>query len=537
MNNGQRTVHTIACGLLAASLVAAVACGGSGQGTAAAVDVAASTEATSGEAGGVGEVRGAGEADIPRGLITNGPDVSDGYLLFGPLLSDTTYLMGNDGKIVHTWTSQYAPSGTAYMLDSGNILRGAREPGVGVFRGGGQGGRIEEFTWDGDKVWDFEFASEEHLLHHDIEIMPNGNILAIAWEAKSADEAVAAGRDPATAPPAGLWPDMVVEIEPQRPSGGRIVWEWHAWDHLLQNLDPAMPDYGDPADHPERIDINATGAAPEIDPEELEQLKALGYMPPDAEPEDASSDMFHTNAIAYNAELDQIALSSPRYSEIWVIDHSTTTSEAAGSNGGRWGRGGDLLYRWGNAANYGRGNEDDRQLFEQHDVRWIPDGLAGAGHLTIFNNDVPGEGAGGNHSEVLEIALPLGASGYEITGGEPFGPAEPVWTYRATGETAFYSPFISGAMRQTNGNTLICSGAPGRFLEVTPAGRIVWDYRDSHSGDVRMADGSTPHPVGEFTYAVFRATRIPPDHPALAGKVLSPLEPQPPVAGEATGGG
>ena len=528
-----RQLHSPACGLLAAALLAAVACGGSGQGTAVAVDAAA----TAGRTGTGPTSSEAVAADLPRGLVTKEAGVSGGYLLFGPLLSDTTYLMDNDGSIVHTWTSQFAPSGTAYLLDSGNLLRGAREPGVDVFRGGGQGGRIEEFNWEGEKVWDFEFASEEHLLHHDIEIMPNGNILAIAWETKSADEAIAAGRDPATTPADGLWPDMVVEIEPQRPSGGRIVWEWHAWDHLLQSRDPAVPDYGDPAEHPERIDINATGVAPEIDPEELEQLKALGYMPPDATAEDASSDMFHTNAIAYNAELDQIALSSPRYSEVWIIDHSTTTSEAAGSLGGRWGKGGDLLYRWGNAANYGRGTEDDRQLFEQHDVRWIPDGLAGAGHLMIFNNDVPAEAGTDNHSEVIEIAPPLGVRGYELAAGAPFGPAEPVWSYRATGEPSFYSPFISGATRQPNGNTLICAGAPGRFLEVTPAGQIVWDYRDPHSGDVRMPDGSTPHPVGEFTYAVFRASRIPPDHPALAGKTLSPLEPQPPLAGVAGSGG
>lgn len=166
MKNRQRQLHCRACGLLAATLVAAVACGGWGQGAPVAADVAAVTEAASDEAV---------AADIPRGLVTNEPGVSGGYVLFGPLLFDTTYLMGNDGMIVHTWTSQYAPSGTAYLLGNGNLLRGAREPGVDVFRGGGQGGRIEEFTWDGDKVWDFEFAGEDQLLHHDIEIMPDGS--------------------------------------------------------------------------------------------------------------------------------------------------------------------------------------------------------------------------------------------------------------------------------------------------------------------------------------------------------------------------
>ena len=473
-------------------------------------------------------------AELPRGLVTREEGVSAGFLMFTPLLSDTTYLMDNEGQIVHLWKSEFAPSGGVYLLDSGNIIRGARIPDVEVFQGGGQGGRIQEITWDGEVVWEFDFASDQHLLHHDIEILPNGNILAIAWEAKTADQVVAVGGNPATTPPSGRWPDMIIEIEPQRPSGGRVVWEWRAWDHLVQNLDDTLPSYGDPSAHPGRIDINATGAPPEISSEELEQLKALGYVPPDAEPEDLGSDMFHTNAIDYNAELDQIALSTPRYHEIWIIDHSTTTAEAAGSTGGRWGRGGDLLFRWGNPAMYGRGSVDDQQLFGQHDVRWIPDGFPGAGNLMIFNNDVPAED--GNYSRVVEIDTPMGASGYDLSEGEPFEPAEPVWAYSAAAATPFYSPFISGATRLANGNTLICSGAPGRFFEVTADGRIVWDYRDAHSGDVRMPDGSTPHPVGEFTYAVFRITRISADDPALAGKTLQPLDPQPPLAGEAGGG-
>jgi hypothetical protein len=145
-----------------------------------------------------------------------------------------------------------------------------------------------------------------------------------------------------------------------------------------------------------------------------------------------------------------------------------------------------------------------------------------------INQQIPAEE--GNFSEVVEIVPPLASGGYTIEDGRPFGPTAPAWRYRAGGEPPFYSPFISGATRLPNGNTLICSGAPGRFLEVTPAGQIVWDYRDPHSGNVRMPDGSTPHPVGNFTYAVFRATRILPDHPALAGKTLVALDPQPPVA-------
>jgi len=466
--------------------------------------------------------------DAPRGLIHKTDQATPGYTMYGGLLSDTTYLIDDDGMVVHTWKSDYAPSGTAYLLDNGNILRVGRQPEVEVFNGGGQGGRFQEITWDGDVVWDYRFASDEHLLHHDIARLPNGNILAIAWEHKSAEEARAGGRRLDMTPEQGIWPDMVVEFEPLPPDNARIVWEWHSWDHLVQNADENAANYGDPAANPQLIDINGTGKAVEISEEELAQLQALGYVSEDADAEDLSSDIFHTNAINYNAQLDQIVLSTPEYSEIWIIDHSTTTEEAAGSTGGRWGRGGDLLYRWGNPQVYGRGTAEDQILGYQHDVRWIPEGYPGDGNLTIFSNVNGDEDS--PHSTVYEISPPTDAEGnYIVPQSAAFGSAEPVWTYTATDPTSFFAPFISGASRLASGNTLINSGPQGRFFEVTPEGEIVWEYRDPYSGQVRMADGSMPHPVDEFTYAVFRATPLAADHPGLAGRTLVPLDPQPEI--------
>jgi hypothetical protein len=324
--------------------------------------------------------------DPPRGLRVNNPGATPGYVLFAPLLSGTTYVIDEDGKVVHTWESEYAPSGSVYFRDNGNLVRTVREPKVEVFTGGGQGGRIQEFTWDGKLVWDFVYASKDHLLHHDIEPLPNGNFLVISWEPKNVKEAQQAGRRPELLPEKGLWPDMILEIEPTLPEGGRVVWEWHMWDHLIQDYDKELANYGDPSTKPWRININGDGKLQEIDPAELEQLKALGYVPDDADAKDLSSDLLHTNAVAYNAELDQIVLSTPRFNEIWVIDHSTTTEQAKGSTGGKSGRGGDLLYRWGNPKTYGRGGEEDQKLFAQHDVRWVRKGMPGEGHVTILRS-------------------------------------------------------------------------------------------------------------------------------------------------------
>jgi len=468
----------------------------------------------------------------PRGLLIKEPSVSAGYVLFSPLLSGVTYLIDNDGQVVHTWESDYAPGVSVYLLDNGHLLRAGREPEVPVFSIGGHGGRIQEFTWDGELVWDFKLANEQRLMHHDIEPLPNGNVLAIAWERKSPAEVLRVGRRPDAIPEAGLWPDMLLELEPVRPDGARIVWEWHAWDHLVQDHDSNLDGYGDPSEHPELINLHGDGERTEFPAEELERLKALGYMAADTSSQDLLSDYLHTNSIAYNAALDQIALSTPRFHEIWILDHSTTTEEAAGHSGGRFSKGGDLLYRWGNPKTYGRGDESARQLFGQHDVRWIPESWPGGGHLLVFNNDP--SSPEGNYSAVVEIAPPIDSEGrYVFPASGPWGPAEPTWTYEAPDKTSFYSDFISGAHRLANGNTMICSGAQGRFMEVTPAGKIVWEYWSPYSGNVRNPDGSHPHFVAGNSYAVFRATKYAPDAAALAGRDLQPLDPQPaPVAAE-----
>ena len=164
--------------------------------------------------------------------------------------------------------------------------------------------------------------------------------------------------------------------------------------------------------------------------------------------------------------------------EIWILDHSTTT--ARGSSGGRYGHGGDLLYRWGNPVTYGRGEENDKQLFALHHVLWIPEGMEGAGNLTVFNN-----GGERGWSSVMEISPPGNGDGtYPLADGEPWGPEEAAWIYEADERESFNAPFISGAVRLENGNTLICSEPQGRFFEVTTEGEIVWEYLGPYHGNV-----------------------------------------------------
>ena len=81
-------------------------------------------------------------------------------------------------------------------------------------------------------------------------------------------------------------------------------------------------------------------------------------------------------------DLDQIIFSVHNFSRFWIIDHSTSTAEAAGHKGGKSGKGGDILYRWGNPRGYAAGTKKDQTLFAQHNVHWIRKGLPGRGVIS-----------------------------------------------------------------------------------------------------------------------------------------------------------
>jgi len=380
---------------------------------------------------------------------------------------------------VKNWPSDCKPGHSAYLLENGNLLRAGAlmNPPFRVF--GGAGGRIQEFSWDGELLWDFTYADDSHLGHHDICRLPNGNVLLPVWEQKTRDEAVAAGRRAETVNKTGLVADGVVEIKPTGKTTGKVVWEWHAWDHLVQDHDSAKKDYGEVGKRPERIDVNfgeGTIAAMVAKPEELEKLRAIGYIGGAGQkPGRIQPDWLHINAVSYNAEFDQILFSVHEFSEIWVVDHGTTTAEAAGSKGGKAGKGGDLLYRWGNPRAYRAGSVKDQKLFGQHNAHWIPKGLPGAGDFLVFNNGQ--RRTGGAYSTVDEIVPPVDSKGqYKYIAGEPYGPETPVWSYSAPKRTDFFSSFISGAHRLPNGDTFICSGANGTIFEVTAEKEMVWKY-------------------------------------------------------------
>ncbi len=445
-----------------------------------------------------------GYAQQTTGLFQYDWQAEDGYVLWSPLIAGhNIYLMNNCGEIVHTWNSpNTTPANSLYLLEDGTLLYPAKADSAQShpINGGGAGERIRKVDWDGNVLWDFIYYDGEKRLHHDIEPLPNGNVLAIVWELVDSVASVAAGRNPEKLSSSVLWNERIIEVEPTGPNSGNIVWEWNLWDHLVQDFDPTRDNYGVVADHPELLDINW-----------LNTFIA-----------DSSRDDFvHLNSVAYNAELDQIVLSSQVHSEIWIIDHSTTTEEATGHTGGTYGKGGDILYRYGNPQVYDRGSAADQMLWRQHDAHWIPEGMPDAGAIMIFNNGLDRPTA---FSEIDVIAPPVDAPGFYTIGmGEAYGPSDKVWNYRADDLTSFFSFFISGAERLPSGNTLICSGQTGRLFEVNYDGDIVWEYV-SPAGQWSILGSFDPVPItpGGFPEnVVFRAERYPTDHPAFTGHDLS----------------
>ena len=415
--------------------------------------------------------------------------VFPGLTLVTPNNSMETHLVDNFGRVVNSWTSAYRPGLSSYLLENGNLLRTGRQPGFLPINSGGVGGIVQLISWENTVLWEFAYTGASVQQHHDVEVLPNGNILILAWERKTNAEAIAAGRNPALLN-GDLWPEHIIEVEPVGTNGGNIVWEWHLWDHLVQDFDPTRPNFGVVSQSPERVDLNFAN--------------------------NGNADWNHANSIDYNAELDQILLSVRAFDEIWVIDHSTTTAEAAGSTGGNSGKGGDLLYRWGNPTTYD--TVGPQVLFGQHCAEWVPTGSPGAGNITIYNNGAGQPGP--DFSTILEITPPLLPDGtYDLAAGSAYGPATPTWVYEAPIPTDFFSQNISGVQRLPNGNTLICEGARGHFFEVNDAGDTLWRYENPITNNNPVAQGTL------LDSSVFRTYRYGFDFPGFVGRDLTPGAP------------
>ena len=403
--------------------------------------------------------------------------LDDGYILFAPNTSTNTYLIDKCGKQVKTWASTYKTGQSCYLLDDGTLLRTGKANNT-TFTAGGNGGIVQKIDWNGMVTWTYTVSDATKCQHHDVKALPNGNVLIIAWESKTNTQAVAAGRNPALVP-ATVWSEQIIEVQPTGTSGGIIVWEWHLWDHLVQDFDATKSNFGTIANNPKLLNINYNASA-------------------------TNTDWIHLNAIDYNPDSDQILLSSHNLNEIWIIDHSTTTAQAASHSGGNSGNGGDIIYRWGNPAAYNNGTTTDRKLFGQHNSRWIDNGFPFENQIMIFNNGIGR--TGGNYSTIEIINPPV--NGYNFTSNLPYLPTITSWNYNYANPNNYYAMNISGAQQLSNGNVLLCNGPSGIFTEITSSGTQVWKYTNPVNATGITNQGTTPTMNNVFRCNYYPSTFI-----------------------------
>jgi hypothetical protein len=407
---------------------------------------------------------------VPSQAITNtldvkttsmSADIKEGHFLYSPIEGTTTYLINETGVVNHTWQSAYNPNIDSYMMDNGSIILAIAS---------GNGG-LQKIAYNSTVLWEYHYTRDGSYASHDIVPLPNGDVIMIMQEVKSRTQAIQAGRDPNHLG-SDFRPDFLIRVHQTGPTSGEIVWEWHIWDHLIQDFDVTKNNFGNVSQYPELININ------------------FG--------EDFyGGDWIHMNSVDYNPKFDQILVSAHNFDEVWIIDHSTTTEEAASHEGGWYNYGGDLLYRWGNPQAYDRGTAADEKLYFQHQVTWIKPGLPGAGHILVFSNG--NNRPGGSFSTADEFVPDVNnnTGDYHLPPGGTYGPTDLTWQYQIPIE--FYANIWSGAQRMINGDTLICSGTTGTFLEVTPDKQIVWTFVN-------------PYPPDHNNY-VYRTEYIPPPPP------------------------
>ena len=389
------------------------------------------------------------------------PSTSPGLVLFSPIISMpeegttfNTYLMDNNQNIIHTWNNEYCVAHTPYIINDTILVRPGRISPP-FFDAGGIGGIIQKYNWQGDIIWETMWANNQYQQHHDIEVLPNGNILLISFDRKSQEEVLEKGK---ISHNGDFWSETIFEITPVGIDEYEIVWEWSLFDHLVQDVNPGLDNYGVISENYHKLDINYMAQNDE------------GPLPPQF----YNPDFLHLNAIDYHEELDLIVFSSRKSNEIYIIDHSTTVEEAKTDLGGNYEKGGSFLYRWGNPMVYDRGTIDDQKLFAPHGVNWV-DGTID--HLIIFNNGYYRPDEDNNnipYSSVEEIITPLiEGEGYDISDEFAYGPNEYYWYYT---DNESFSGIQSGAFRLENGNTIITYTTLSKIIEVSNDLDVVWEY-------------------------------------------------------------
>ena len=380
------------------------------------------------------------------GLLSCNNETQAGWTVFSATSHDQIYMIDERGERRHQWTSTH-PNGSSFGIDigaNGSLLQMLNdlpiEAGPQLMEAGGSATHIEILDANSQLLWEITEYANTYRLHHDATFLPNGNVLAIAWEYIDQGTALSMGREESKLSSDGLWPDVVIEYAPTETGEASIVWMWKASDHLVQDQNQMLPTYGTPSEHPGKIDINAVG--------------------PNSREDDA--DWMHCNSIDYDPIHQHILLSCRHTEELYIINHNLTWEESNTTEG-------DLLYRWGNPLNYGLGSSSDHHTVVQHDATFIPPGRPFAGSISYFSNEMSGP-------SVVGIITPQrNADGFVLnkTTGT-YDPPRPTEEFMLP--SGWGPRFQSGATLLPNGQFLVSHSLRGKLGQIGNDSAIDWEY-------------------------------------------------------------
>jgi len=361
-------------------------------------------------------------------------EVNDGLVLISDFSAESVVLIDIDNNIVNSWEISDYNLFRSYLTPDSILVAISKLDNIPI---------LQKYDWDGSILWTFMLEEGECIMHHEQVILPNGNILAICKETITSEDNFYSNED--------FKIDKIIEIEPIENNQANIIWEWHFYDHLIQDYDSEISNYGNISENPQLFNIYAY---------------------------DNFDDFTHLNCLDFNPGLNQIILSSRSLNEIFIIDHSTTTLEAKGHIGGIYEKGGDFLYRWGNPINYNRGNILDQKLHAPHGVNWIDLDYPGGGNILLFDNEYDF-----SISAIIEFQPPILSNGsYFLEDYESYEPNEYTWINYSSD---YFSLSHSGAFRMPNGNTFVTSfGVPPEFpsniFEIDTNGVVHWEYEGEY---------------------------------------------------------
>ena len=390
---------------------------------------------------------------FPTGTTLYDPSKCDsGYTLFmGRQIG--AILINMNGKVVRQWKDFMGMP--CKMIKGGHILGSlaARDAAIASQ----DFADVTMIDWDGNVEWTFnkydhvndpggiEWAARQH---HDYQMEGNPVGYPVPGQEVTPDfgKMLILTHKDVNKPkisPHQLLDDCLIEIDRE----GNILWEWSVIDHF-----------------------NEFGFT--------EEQKNAMYRDPTMRPT-GQGDLFHINCASYvgpNHWYDEgderfnpenIIMDSRECNIMFIVSHET----------------GEIVWQVGPDFTKTPELRIFGTIVGPHHTHMIPKGLPGEGHIMVYDNGGwAGYGAPNQFSKIgLKVSRRDGSRVVEFDPttleivweckGEEIGATDAPFTTHY-----FYSPLTSDAQRLPNGNTLICEGTSGRFMEFTPDNELVWEY-------------------------------------------------------------